>query len=489
MGFYRFLVAAGSFSSLFLLLFNASLSAQNSALQEISRLDSLTQSDSLTIDKIFIIGNRKTRNSIIERELSISEGKIVARSNLDELLEQERNKLLNTSLFLDVDFNVIPVNDERIDIILRLYERWYLFPIPIFELADRNFNEWWTNQGRDLSRINYGLKLYQYNVRGRNETLRLTAQFGFTRQFQLYYSFPFIDKSQKLGLTLFGDFSENNNLNFQTIDHRQRDLDSLDVNSWIMRRTRFGASFTYRRSFYNRHHFSFNFLKNRIRDTVAILNPDYFLNGRSLQKYFRFSYTFRRDLRDFTAYPLNGFFLEASIDKLGLGIFDDINQLEMNILYSRYMNLGKNFYFSTNFGAKTTFPDRQPYFNNNAIGYNPFVLRGYELYVVEGQHFLINRNTLKMKLFSLEQKLHNLINIKQFQTFPIAVYLKTYLDNGYVFSNTPVPENIIDYTNELIYGYGFGLDIVTFYDIVFRWEYSFNAEGESGLFFGIKSEF
>jgi len=32
----------------------------------------------------------------------------------------------------------------------------------------------------DFSRVNYGMRLLQQNFRGRNETLRLTAQFGFT---------------------------------------------------------------------------------------------------------------------------------------------------------------------------------------------------------------------------------------------------------------------------------------------------------------------
>ena len=80
-----------------------------------------------------------------------------------------------------------------------------------------------------LERVNYGLRLYQFNMRGRNETLRLTAQFGFQRRFELSYRFPYIDKKQKHGLILDVDFTETKNLAFQTVDHRLEFLKSEDI--------------------------------------------------------------------------------------------------------------------------------------------------------------------------------------------------------------------------------------------------------------------
>ena len=43
--------------------------------------------------------------------------------------------------------------------------------------------------------------------------------------------------------------------------------------------------------------------------------------------------------------------------------------------------------------------------------------------------------------------------------------------------------------NSFLYTGGFGIDVVTFYDLVFRFEYSFNQLGQSGLFFHIGSDF
>jgi hypothetical protein len=44
-------------------------------------------------------------------------------------------------------------------------------------------------------------------------------------------------------------------------------------------------------------------------------------------------------------------------------------------------------------------------------------------------------------------------------------------------------------TNKFLTGFGAGLDVVSSYDVVLRFEYSFNGEGESGFFFHVKKEF
>jgi len=99
--------------------------------------DSL-RSTSVQIDKIFIIGFKKTKEHIIRRELSIIDGQYLSRAELEEAIIADKRKLVNTSLFLSVDINVIELSEDKVDIIIRVSERWYFFPIPIFNLADRN---------------------------------------------------------------------------------------------------------------------------------------------------------------------------------------------------------------------------------------------------------------------------------------------------------------------------------------------------------------
>jgi len=146
-------------------------------------------SEFIRIDRIFIVGNRKTKENIITRELNIYEGQWINKKEIGEILEWEKNKIFNTSLFLSVDFSTVKISKYEIDIIIKVSERWYTFPIPLVDIAARDFNDWWYNWDRDFSRLIFGLEYKQYNVRGRNETLGFLGQVGFTDAFSISYKF------------------------------------------------------------------------------------------------------------------------------------------------------------------------------------------------------------------------------------------------------------------------------------------------------------
>lgn len=431
------------------------------------------------IDKIFIIGNKQTKPQIIQRELSISEGDIFYLPDLREILVTDRNKLINTRLFNTVETHILEVDQFLIDIVIEVKERWYTFPIPIFTLADRNFNDWVQNQDASLDRINYGLRFYQYNVRGRNERLRGIVQFGFTKKFELSYTIPYINQAQKNGLTIFAGYAENKNISYKTVDHKLKFLKSDD----LLRETVSGGfNFSRRSNFYTTQHFSLSYTSSQISDTIAQLNDNYFLEGKTKQEYFQLGYRFERDKRDIQAYPLSGYLISLQASKLGLGIFDDINLLEFRGVYGKYTDLGKQYYLSTSLTAKVTAPKEQPYMNFQALGYGRDYIRGYELYVIEGQHYLINKITFKKRLLLGDINIGSFFPIEQFQIIPIAIYLKTFFDSGFVRNNDYNPANSF-LTDKYIFGGGLGLDIVSFYDVVIRLEYSINRRAEHGFFF------
>ena len=84
--------------------------------------------------------------------------------------------------------------------------------------------------------------------------------------------------------------------------------------------------------------------------------------------------------------------------------------------------------------------------------------------------------------------MQDILATRKLAGFNIAMYLKSYFDMGYVNGYEGNTLNTM-FTDEFIYSGGFGIDLVTFYDVVMRFEYSFNKAGESGLVFGIKSGF
>lgn len=462
----------------------ANTSAQQRPLNASISHDSLA-TDSVHIDKVFIIGYKKTKEHIIRRELSISDGQILSRQDFQEAIEADKRKLINTSLFLSVEISVVELSPERVDIIIRVEERWYFFPIPIIQLADRNFTEWWVNQNADLSRLEWGIKLRHFNFRGRREVLSLTAQFGYTKLFRISYQFPYIDKNQKLGLSFYGDYATNKNIAYKTLDHRQQFMDSETV---IRDRWRGGIYLGLRPNFYSSHRFGVHYSSINLADTVREQNPNYFMNASKYQDYIALSYDFTWDFRDFKSYPLSGAYFKIKADKIGLGIYDDVNILKVNAQYSRYFDLGKKFYYGANVTGHYSTPSDQPYYNYSAIGLNQDFLRGYERYVIEGQYFFMNKNSFRRLLFAFETDVSDIIKIKQFSKIPLSAYFTLNFDHGYVVNYPNYEENSL-FTNRYIFGGGVGIDIISFYDFVMRWEYSINIEGEHALYFNLYAAF
>jgi outer membrane protein assembly factor BamA len=461
------------------------LSGHFASAQKSADAPAIEPNDTIVLDKVFIIGYKKTKEQIIRRELSLRDGQVLTRHDLDLMVEEDKRRLLNTQLFLSVDASIVELSNERVDVIYRLSERWYFFPVPIFNLADRNFTEWWVNQNADFSRVEWGLRLRHFNFRGRRELLNLTAQFGYTRLFRISYAIPYINKNQKLGISFYGDYAVNKNIAYKTLNHRQQ---FLDADEPIRDRWRGGVAIGYRPNFYSTHTFGLHYSGVAVEDTVVQENPNYFPDGKNTQQYLALSYGFRWDFRDFISYPLSGAFFRLRINQIGLGLFDDVSILSLNARYSKYVDLGKKFYFSTSTTINASTPATQPYYNYQSIGTNGDFMRGFERNIVEGQHYIINKNTLKRQIFSTQLDLSRKIRWDEFNKIPFAAYLTLNFDQGYAH-NYPSNEANTSLSDRYIFGGGIGIDLITFYDFVMRWEYSANIQGDRALYFNLFAPF
>ena len=167
-----------------------------------------------------------------------------------------------------------------------------------------------------------------------------------------------------------------------------------------------------------------------------------------------------------------------------------MNQFQINLTYDKHIDLKKGFYFSNFSSAYVSTPTNQAYANYSALGYRKLLVRGYEVYVIEGPNFFLNKTTLKKKIFSRNWRIESM-PLEQFRYFPIAIYLKTYLDLGYVENYPLYRQSEINntFSDRLLSGVGTGIDFVTVYDTVLRFEYSFTRGGTQGFFFNIKKEF
>lgn len=440
----------------------------------------------LVVNRIFIIGNKITRDPIILRELSLKQGDVVLADELLLILDRDKKKLFNTHLFNTADVKPLELEPGIIDLLVEVNERWYTFPSPRFELSDRNLNEWWENYNHDFDRVIYGLKLYQYNMRGRNETLLLTALFGFQRNFSINYRIPYIDKKQKQGLAVGFEFSEAKNLAARTVDHK---LDFIKVRDILMVSRVASIAYTYRNSFYDTHIIEAEYTSRSVSDTVTRLNFNYFGNLRKEQRYTALTYKFSSDHRDVVAYPLKGYQLIFYALKTGLGFGDDINKFEVNLSYARYKDLKNGFYISNYSNVSWSDPTSLPYSNYNALGNKRQFVKGYEIYVIEGPYSILNKTTLKKRILARNYTWRLLP--KEFEYIPLSIYTKLHGDLGYVKNYPYYEANNLNtkLSNTLLAGIGGGLDIVASYDLVIRLEYTFNIQGKNGFYLHLKKEF
>ena len=370
----------------------------------------------LTIRQITIEGNQKTRTSIITRELSFKEGDTFKAHQFDSLFVWNRNRVYNTNLFNDVSFSTLEDGDGGVNIRLTVAERWYIYPIPIFKLVDRNFNDWWVNRNRDFSRVNYGVRLAHFNFTGQSDLLRLTIQGGFTTWINFFYRLPYVDKTQKQGLITSFSFQETKNLPFDT----ENNVRTFLTGEKLLRKV-YKSSLTYRlrNSFYFFHFITFGHTSAHIADTIAILNPNYFESGSTSQNSFRLGYRFTWDKRDNRNYPLNGEWYAAGIQKYGLGIYDDVDFWSMNISAARFRAIGKDLYYANNIIGLVSLPQKRSYFNYFAIGFLKNSLRGHDLTIIEGSTYFIQKNELKKKLFSRKKDISRFhASLSNFKFFP-----------------------------------------------------------------------
>lgn len=436
-----------------------------------------TASHCYYVGSIRISGNEKTRASIIRRELPFSTGDTLCGASLDQAAQTAEQTLINTRLFRSV--RVTPYCNSlghEVEFVIQVEERWYWFIFPHFELVDRSFNEWWVNQERDFSRTEYGVKGYYENFRGRNEEITIKAITGYINRIELGYHIPFFSWNQHLGARFEFRHHNRREVLLRTRENQQEFFELGDV---LQRENKAFVTLQYRPRLFAFHDLRLGFNQTWVGDTIVHLNDRYFDNENNLQRFFELRYQFQWNRLNVQAYPTQGGFLEMSYRRMGLGLYDDLDLNRIKLTAKKFYPLNEKWHVAAMGQYKWDYPAQQPFYNLSSLGYQESYVRGYDLYVIDGQQFGLFKTALRRELFKEELQL-DFIPIQQFRTIPLKILGKTYLDGGYVVDD--YYQEFGDLSNKLLIGGGLGVDIVTFYDVVYRVEYSWNRQGESGFF-------
>ena len=439
----------------------------------------------ITVSNIILSGNTKTQNEIIIRELSFEINEIYTDFDLDKRIKKSKENLVNLRLFNFVTINKID-NKDSIEIIIEVIEKWYIWPYPVLEISERNFNTWWkefkANNYSDFSRLNYGVSFNWKNFRGRNELLKIKIRKGFKEHYLLAYEVPYFNKNKTIGvntnLQLFRRkkthfLSEKNKLNyfesdtFNSIDY--------DLNTEII----------YRKNLHQKHKLQFTYLNSSIDDSISTLNPNYLGNNLSKTSVYSLRYLFEYENRDYSAYPLHGFAFNFAAKKY-FSATNNAKHFEFTSKLEKYIEPYNRFYVGSSFKSKYSTEGNQPYFIQKALGYIDYV-RGYEYYVVDGQSYWLSKTAIKYELIEKTTFDIPYMKMKQFKKAHYSIYVGVFSDLGYVIDNQNKEQNTL--SNSLLFGKGIALDYVTYYDKLLRIEYSINALGEKGVFLHFSSPF
>jgi outer membrane protein assembly factor BamA len=442
--------------------------------------------DSLRVDRVLLEGHKKTRTRVIFREMTFGGGDRIAVDEFADQVVQSYNNLMNTGLFVSAELSYDSsrvVADGELTVTVKLRETWYIYPVPQFSLADRNFNVWWNEQDRSLDRVNIGGRLTYYNFTGQRDRLRLGYTTGYSRSAEASYGLPYLNRAASIGASISFNYLRRREQNFLTRNNQQEFYNNPD--DFVYRRSALDFNTTYRRKIYISHTLTVGWRQEQVADTIALsLNPEFFGGGRSKQKYFRAGYDFVNDRRDVRNYPWKGKLLVLRIAKEGLGIYGQRDGLVVSGDYRRFIPFGT--YYSLNYtvaGKYSLIRTRQPFLDNRAIGFGNSGLIGYQFYVVDGLDMLIWRVGVRRQLLKKEIKLGKWAVLKAFQRIPIRVLLSGQFNQG--IANAPFVDNSNRLNNSLLTGLGVGVDVVLFYDMVGGIQYNRNHLGEGGFYLNV----
>lgn len=441
---------------------------------------------SYIIDTILLSGNKLTKDFIILRELAFKAGDTIPTGKLRNQFQISQQNLMKTSLFNFVNISDSIINQgvfTRLSIRLDFVERWYIWPFPIFEISDRNLNTWW--QDKNYNRISYGVFLTKENNRGRMETLKLLLRFGYDERYEISYDVPYINRKQTFGAGMGIGLIQNHEVAYQTLNNKQEYI--RDDNKYLFTNYYSYITIQHRPTLFHFHHLQLRFNFYSFADTLLLLNPGYSFDSSLTNEYFTLNYRFTSDHRDSKVYPLEGQFFSGQLSKSGLGIMktDNLGMMELMGSFRKYWELPSELYFSTDWTGKISTNRDQPYFYQRGLGYDRNFVRGYELYVIDGQSYVLAKNTLKYALIPPHVSTIGFIKSEKFSKIHYALYANMFVDLGYVeaFRNYDAE----DLSNSLLLGAGVGLDLVTYYDMVLRVEAAINKKGETGIFIHLKN--
>ena len=187
---------------------------------------------------------------------------------------------------------------------------------------------------------------------------------------------------------------------------------------------------------------------------------------------------------DYIPYPTKGYAVQLSAGKRGVNKIT--NQWGVSVKSAASWHLWPKTFFNVNLYGSIKVPFKQPYYNLRFLGYGDVFMQGYEYYVVDGVAGGYLKTTFTREMLNFNIRIPPVKKGKEAERIPVRIFAKVYGNTGYVHNPQPGDNRL---SNKMLYSGGFGIDILTFYDVTFKLEWTFNQLGQNGIFVHRKTIF
>lgn len=406
------------------------------------------------VDTIIIIGNEKTKESVILREMTLKQGMEAT----PEALEWDKGRIYSMGLFTRVEVNIVPFEGKNM-LIVDVNERWYIIPLPLFGFRDG-----------DPKKPYFGAGLLHNNFRGLNQKLFGSVVFGYNPSLALSFSDPWIDRDHNLFFST--GLSHSRIKNRSTLPNGVvPDFEELhyDINATV------GKRFTlYHTLAINLGYRILKVTEPAPGRTVAADGVDNFLYGSIIVTYDS------RNLRDYTT---SGTYASASVTKYGFGE-SELSFTRFGLDVRRFIPMPLDLTLATRFHGSIVSGSVVPTHVRTYFGYGERI-RGYFNTVFEGEN--IAGASVEMRIPVLKPKtiLFTAIPMPpEFSVWRLGLSAELFADAGTTWFRG---QNLA--LKAVRSGYGGGLVLLLPYDVVVRIEYAWNDRRRGQFILGIRSAF
>lgn len=389
------------------------------------------------LDKVFIEGNKTTKDYVILCELPFKPGDSVTFREIN----YARERVYDTGLFTKVLIQPEPVSQHSINLLIYVEERWYIWPYPVIGFRDS-----------DLKRFYAGAGLVHLNLQGKEETLAGMFALGYDPFAAVWFRDPWFGPGRDYILSLGASYSNGRNGGIQP-GYANGQLNDSFRNIQIDIGRRFGIYSTVTLGT------SYDYVAANSDTTNLVLSP----TGTDVFASLKLAYVY--DSRNLRSYATRGALLYVALQKYGLGE-SLVNFGRLSFDARDYVSMAGLFTLAGRFHADFAEGPQIPPYNRVFIGYSERI-RGMFNTVTEGESIVGANLELRIPIIKQIYIEFPGLPLKQFVSNRIALYWTFFADAG-----ETTDKRLHFNLNDALYGYGGGLALVLPYDAVIQADYA-----------------